>query len=120
MIMPYTIHLYYHTAEYPCNTTVFLNQKALFRCVTHGIPLYMYWKVNDTAFTSLPSDIRVDMDTDQVTVGENEEFILTIPGRAEYNGTRVQCVAGDEGGEDESENATLSIQGIPQYTHLYN
>ena len=108
----------YHVAEFPNNTTVFMNQRALFRCVAPGTPLYMYWKVNGTAFNQLESDIRGDMGTEQVTVGDNEELTLTIPGRAEYNGTRVQCVAGDEGGEDESENATLSIQGIPQYTHL--
>ena len=37
---------------------------------------------------------------------------LTIPARAEYNGTRVQCFVGIFGGSsDESENATLEIQG---------
>ena len=96
--------------EYPSDATVFINQKAVFTCVIHGASLY--WKVNGTAFTSLERDVRDSIDTTQVTVGENEEFNLIIPGRAEYNGTRVQCVTVYEGGEKESENATLRIQGI--------
>ena len=73
---------------------------------------YQYWRVNGTDLNSLPSDIRDDLDTDQETVGEDEEFILTITGRAEYNGTRVQCVTGRGGDERVSDVATLNIQGI--------
>ena len=80
--------------------------------MTHSAPIYQYWRVNGTAFAQLPSDIRDDLDTGQVTNEGNEEFYLIIPGRAEYNGTTLQCVAGGGGVERESENATLNIQGI--------
>ena len=73
---------------------------------------YQYWRVNGTDFNRLPSDILADLDTDQETIGDNEVFILTIPGRAEYNGTIVQCVTGGGGDERESQSATLKIQGI--------
>ena len=72
---------------------------------------YLYWRVNGTDFNLLPSDIRADMVITQVTVRGNEAFILTITGRAEYNGTRVQCVTGDGGDEIESEISILNIQG---------
>ena len=36
---------------------------------------------------------------------------LTIPARAEYNGTRVQCLVFSLSGSDLSDNATLLIQG---------
>ena len=107
----YGYNYYVEIAESPSDVTIFINQTAVFTCVTHGAPLYLYWRVNGIAYSSLPSDIRNDLDTDQVTVGDSEVFILIIPGRAEYNGTRVQCVAGDEGGETMSAIATLNIQG---------
>ena len=78
----------------------------------HGIPLYLYWRVNGIAINRLPSDIRDDLVITQVRDGDNEVFTLTITGKAEYNGTRVQCVVGGGGVERESENATLNIQGI--------
>ena len=47
--------------------------------------------------------------TDDDTTMEN----LTIAARAEFNGTRVQCFVGIFGGSTvQSNNATLSIQGI--------
>ena len=78
----------------------------------HGAFSYQYWRVNGTDFNRLPSDIRADVVITQETVGDSEEYSLTITGRAEYNGTRVQCVTGGGGDERESENATLNIQGI--------
>ena len=98
--------------EYPSDTTVFINQTAAFTCVIHGAPLHQYWRVNGTPFGDLPSDIRDNMKTTQMTVGGDEKFTLIILGKAEYNETRVQCVVEDEGGQKESENSTLSIQGI--------
>ena len=90
----------------------------MFTCVVHGAPLYQYWRVNGTPFGSLQSDIRDNIKITQVTVGGDEEFTLKISGKAEYNGTRVQCVVVEEGGQKESENSTLSIQGI--YIYLEN
>ena len=75
--------------------------------------------MNGTPFNLLPPDIRDDLDTGQVTVGDRVEFFLTIPGRAEYNGTRLQCVVRYGGGEIESENATLNIQGKYMYWYVY-
>ena len=108
-----SIIFYAEIAESPRDTTVFINQTAVFICVTHGTPLYLYWRVNGTAYTHLPSDIRDDLVSFHAIVVDTADpvLVLTITGRAEYNGTRVQCVAGGEGVERESENATLNIQG---------
>ena len=107
------MYMYYlDMVESPNNATVLINQIAVFTCVTHGAPLYLYWRINGTAYNHLPSEIRVGLDTDQETVGDNEEYILTISGRVQYNGTRVQCVIGGENGETRSKIATLQILGI--------
>ena len=75
--------------------------------------------MNGTAYNNLPPTIRDDLDTDRDTVGENEVYTLTIPGRAEYNETVVQCVAGDdEGGSIESTNVTLKVQGKEHSLYL--
>ena len=83
----------------------------MFTCETvGGVP---GWRVDGKLLQSLPPEIRSDLlisptNTDEGTVVEE----LTIPARAEYNGTRVQCLVGIFGGSsDESENATLRIQG---------
>ena len=85
----------------------------MFTCETDGGGL-TGWTVNGTILQSLPPEIRSNVvvsgtNTDEGTVVEE----LTIPARAEYNGTRVQCLVGIFGGSsDESENATFRIQGI--------
>ena len=106
------IIIFTEIAESPSDVTVFINQTAVFTCVIHGPFSYQYWRVNGTDLNRLPSDILDDLVITQVTVGGDEEFILTITGKAEYNGTRVQCVTGGGGDERESENATLNIEGI--------
>ena len=84
----------------------------MFTCETVGD--VTTWRVNGISLESLPPEIRSDVvvsvtNTDEGTVVEE----LTIPARAEYNGTRVQCLVGIFGGSsDESENATLMIQGM--------
>ena len=105
------ILIFTEIVEPPSNTIVFLDHTAVFVCVTRGAD-YTFWRVNGTAYNNLPPALRDDLDTGQDTVGENEVYTLTIRGRAEYNGTVVQCVAGDVGGGSiESTNATLMIQG---------
>ena len=85
----------------------------MFTCETVGGDAAT-WRVNGTILRSLPPEIRSDVvvsvtNTPEGTVVEE----LTIPARAEYNGTRFQCLVGIFGGSsDESENATLMIQGI--------
>ena len=54
---------------------------------------------------------RGDLNINQITYGAYEKYILGIPGREEYNGTTVQCVATDGQATMESEKATLNIQG---------
>ena len=84
----------------------------MFTCETVGD--VATWRVNGILLRSLPPEIRSDLvdsetNTDEGTIVEE----LTIPARAEYNGTRVQCLVLILGGSsDESENATLRIQGI--------
>ena len=84
----------------------------MFTCVTRGA-LFAYWRVNGTAYGFLPFELRNDLDTDQESVGDIEVYTLTIPGRAEYNETVVQCVAIRDvgGGFIESANVTLKVQG---------
>ena len=98
--------------EPPSDTTVFLDHTAVFLCGTRG-SVYGYWRVNGTAHNDLPLAIRDDLEEDQYQVGDIEVYILTIPGRAEYNETVVQLVAGDAGGGTvESTIAILKVQGI--------
>ena len=91
----------------------------MFTCETVGDAAT--WRVNGILLRRLPPEIRSDLvdsetNTDEGTVMEE----LTIPGRAQYNGTRVQCLVGELGGSsDESENATLMIQGIYLLHEVY-
>ena len=96
---------------HPSDTTVFLDHTAVFICGTRGAD-YGYWRVNGTAYNILPPELKSDLDPDRETVGEHEVYTLTILGRAEYNQTVVQCVAGrNGGGAIESANVTLKVQG---------
>ena len=97
----------------PTNTAVFLGQSAaVFECETSGGEL-SGWRVNGTAYSSLSPDIRSDLDAaESVSDDDNTLITLTIPARAKYNGTRVQCVTIILGGAfDESDNVTMQIQG---------
>ena len=100
---------YIEILEAPKNTTVFLNQTAVFRCeVTGG---HVSWNVNGkptTEQTSIPrDDLKVHFDDSE---NGNPLVIMTITARAEYNGTTVQCVV-NGGFSDRSKNASLRIQG---------
>ena len=94
----------------PENTTVFLDQSALFTCETNGG--ISGWRINGTVLQDLPPDIECDMRVSGSNTAEGTRVQrLTIPARAEYNGTRVQCLVLGFGGFAESGNATLKIQG---------
>ena len=71
------------------------------------------WRVNGTLLEKLPPEIESDIMVSGTNTPEGTRVVvLTIPARAEYNGTRVQCLVGIFGGSsNESENATLKIQG---------
>ena len=86
--------------------TVFINQPAEFPCVTTSDSIT--WRVNGTDFIDLPPEILSDLVTGQGVVSTFHLFTLTIPGRAEYNGTLIQCVTDHP---EENENAILRVQG---------
>ena len=84
----------------------------MFSCEASGGD-YIAWRVNGTTFSNLPSDVRSDVDINPVGIVSGLST-LTIPAKAVYNGTTVQCVTGETGVGGVvigSENATLTIQG---------
>ena len=95
----------------PENTTVFLDRSAVVTCETRGGGTL--WRFNGTQREAFPPDILRDLVISDITTPEGV-FVtnLTIPARAQYNGTIVQCQSGLFGGSVvESDNATLTIQG---------
>ena len=78
---------------------------------------YAVWLVNGTSLYKLPPLARQNIDTTQETVGENELYKLTFHSTwIWYNGTVVQCLAGDNEGEAQGESmvtdsAILLVQG---------
>ena len=83
----------------------------MFTCETVGGTLA--WIVNETQREVHSAEIRRDLVVSETVTDDDTTLeTLTIPARAEYNGTRVQCGVFTFGGSDQSENATLSIQGI--------
>ena len=103
----------------PESTVVYLDQSAVFVCETVGG--VTGWRVDGTLLQTLPPEIYDDLQISRTNTPEGtvvEE--LTIQARAEYNGTRVQCLVGIFGGSSyESENATLTIQGISPLQKLF-
>ena len=96
----------------PESRVVFLGQLAEFTCETVGGTLA--WIVNGTQREVHPAEIRRDLIVSE-TIADDDTTMenLTIPARAEYNGTRVQCFVGIFGGSKvQSENAIMRIQGI--------
>ena len=96
----------------PESRVVFLDQSAVFTCETVGGTLV--WVVNGTQREVHSDDIRGDLVVSETIIdGGTTLETLTIPARAEYNGTRVQCFVGIFGGSTvQSETATMRIQGI--------
>ena len=97
----------------PRSKNVFLDQSAVFKCETTGG--ITSWIINGTLIELLPPEIHRDLSETGINtpIGTRLEN-LTIPARAEYNGTRVQCVVITEDGLSSvlSENATFYIQGV--------
>ena len=99
----------------PEGITAYQEQVAVFTCETVDGD-FIGWKVNATGFTSLSREIQQDLKTSQERLVDSERATLTIlTATASYNGTTVQCVTGKYGGDEvESENVTLTIQGISE------
>ena len=95
----------------PENATVFLGQSAVFTCETDGG--LSVWRINRTLLEDLPHELHSDLRVSETNTAEGTRVVrLTIPARAEYNGTKVQCLVGIlGGGSSESENAKMKIQG---------
>ena len=73
------------------------------------------WLVNGTQRATFLLDIRNDLVlSEEITTPEGTTVeTVTIPARAQYNRTRVQCVSLIiRGPSMESDNVTLTIQGI--------
>ena len=65
--------------------------------------------------------LRRDLMVSEIDIdGGSTLETLTIPARAVYNGTRVQCAVFTFGGSDQSENATITVQGICHMTAQYS
>ena len=83
----------------------------MFTCETAGGNLG--WVVNGKLRDVHSEEIRNDLIISEIpTEGGSKHETLTIPARAEYNGTTVQCAVLAFGGSDQSENVTMTIQGI--------
>ena len=84
----------------------------MFTCETVGGVLS--WIVNGTQREVIGPEIRRDLVISEETVNDGGSTVqdLTIPARAEYNGTRVQCLVLSLSGSKLSENATMIIQGM--------
>ena len=92
----------------------------MFSCDASGGD-FIVWRVNGTGFEDLTSEILSDVDINPVGISSGLST-LDIIARAVYNGTTIQCVTGDIGGDPvESEIVTLTIQGIyyTQQTCIY-
>ena len=75
------------------------------------------WEVNGTLLQDLPPEIFNDLGQAAMNTAQGSTVeTLTIPARAEYNGSRFQCVVLNIGSPSiSSKNATLKIQGIANY-----
>ena len=83
----------------------------MFTCETVGGTLA--WIVNGTQQEVHPPEIRRDLIVSEIDIaGGITAGTLTIPARAKYNETRVQCAVFTFDGSAQSENATMNIQGI--------
>ena len=92
--------------------TVFLDDDAFFLCATRG-SFSPHWRLNGTDYNDLSSDVQDDLITSSSSTGLAELLDLIITARAEYNETRVECVAENNDGDSVvSDNAILYIQGI--------
>ena len=81
------------------------------------------WEINGTLSGDLPPTVASDLEFSATITDEGTTLLkLTIPARAEYNNTRVQCFVvklGDPPVEVESETAILKVQGIT-YVSIYS
>ena len=107
-----TCKTFYNSPEilqHPRNITVFENKTASFSCEISGG--FHSWAVNNKPLNELSLELRRNVNI-SLLVGDNEnpQHRLTIPARAEFNGTVVQCLI-NGGFSDRSDLVSLIIQG---------
>ena len=91
--------------------TVFPDDDAFFSCLSQSSSI-PHWRLNGTDY-DLSSQPHDDVVTSSASTALFEFIDLTIIARAEYNETRVECVAENNDGDSiVSDTATLYIQGI--------
>ena len=86
----------------------------MFSCEASGGD-FIVWRVNGTIISDLSSEILSDIDINPEGIIVSGLSTLDIIAKAVYNGTTIQCVIGEAaigGVVIESENVTLTIQGI--------
>ena len=89
---------------------VFEGQNAVFSCTTRSIR--GHWRLNDTKIDDLPRLILADLVNRTSQSGVYHFIAVSILGKAEYNGTTVQCaVENSDGTLTRSGVAILSIHG---------
>ena len=94
--------------QHPENVTVFLNQSAVFTCVTRGG--ISYWIVNGIP---TESGTRDDFNVSPTINDDgNLSLKLTVQAKKQHNRTIIQCGVVWYGVSVNSTNATLLIQGI--------
>jgi hypothetical protein len=95
----------------PNDTTVFLKQSAVFTCETDGG--LSGWSLNGTILEDLSPEIHGDLKVSTLNTAQGSRVEnLTIPARAKFNGTRVQCLVIVFGSPSvDSQSAYLKIQG---------
>ena len=99
------------------NIIMFQDWTATFTCeVSHG---FTSWAVNGKPRAELSPQLQRDVHTSSETESRNPQFTLTIKARAEYNGTTVQCLLFGNGFYDQSDTASLIIQGKKLFPSSY-
>ena len=101
---------------HPQDQVVFLNQEVVFTCVTDGGDI-SGWVINGTGYSELPNEVRNDLKRRDKSVGTDIHDLI-IPGKAEYNGTKIKFVIAVREHEPvESETASLTLQGTQMHTY---
>ena len=100
--------------------TVFLNQSAVFTCLTTGPS---GWMIDGTLSEDLPLAVHRDLEFSSTGTDEGKTLSkLIIPATAKYNDTRVQCLVIKFGGTSaKSETVILKVQGTTiTYIQFHN
>ena len=100
----------------PQDQVAFLNQEVVFTCVTTGGDI-SGWFINGTGYSELPNEVRNDLKRRDKSEGLDIHDLI-MPGKAEYNGTKIKFVIAERQNEPvESETASLTLQGTQMQTY---